>query len=71
MTTREALTIVIEPSLWRGFDVVVEPPLSRHALQHRRTYGEALAYAQQLSLIEGWPLRDRTGENGTKPPRAA
>jgi hypothetical protein len=60
--TREPFRIVIAPGLWRGVDVQVEPPVQAYQLRHFKTHREALAYAEELARVEGWPLRDHVTE---------
>jgi hypothetical protein len=56
--TREPFRIVIVPGLWRGADVQVEPAVQAYPLRHFKTHSEALAFAEALACVEGWPLRD-------------
>lgn len=53
---RDGYRIVIAPGLWRGFDVIVEPPTSTHPLRHFPTYDEAMACALDVQRTEGWPI---------------
>lgn len=59
---RRSFTIVLATGLWRGVDVLVEPPTSSRPLTHFASHSEALVFAQDLARIEGWPIVDRTGE---------
>lgn len=56
MTARE---IIIQPGLWKGCEVDVQPPTSAHPLRPFPDHGKAAAYAEQLSSAEGWPVIDR------------
>ena len=65
MTERKPSTIAISAGLWRGFDVLVEPPISSHPLRSFRDHGAAMAHAEALHAVEGWTIVDRT-EGGSK-----
>jgi hypothetical protein len=56
-----AAAIIVSNGLWRGFDVLIEPPTASHSLRHFTDHTAALAYAEQLAVLQGWPLFDRTG----------
>ena len=60
----EPFTVSLEPGLWRGVDVLVEPRTIAHPMRHFRDRAGALVYAEQLAALQGWRLRDRTGRDG-------
>ena len=62
MSVRERFRVVISAGLWRGFEVSVEPPSSSHGLRGFRDHPAALAHAEALERLEGWPIIDRTRE---------
>jgi hypothetical protein len=64
MTADSERTVLIERSLWRGFDVLVEPPTQAHPLRHFRDHAPALIHAGQLAALNGWPLLDRAAGHG-------
>lgn len=53
--------VVIAPDLWRRIVVSVEPATITRQPRSFPSYGEALAYAEGLAGLEGWPILDRTG----------
>lgn len=57
---RERYRIILSAGLWRGFDVVIEPPTSAQPLRHFRDRAAALDFAEALARSEGWPVIDRT-----------
>jgi hypothetical protein len=59
--SRIPYAVVIIRGLWRGFDVGIEPPTSSHSWHHCRSHAEALAVAEDIQRMEGWPVQDRTG----------
>jgi hypothetical protein len=58
---REAFCVVISRGLWRGIDVMVEPPVARHRMRHFSDRDAAQAHAEELTRVTGWPILDRTG----------
>lgn len=60
MSERKPFTVCLEPGLWRGFDVLVEPPTLAHPMRHFRDRAGALVYDEQLAALQGWELHDRT-----------
>lgn len=60
MSADTARSVALSKGLWRGVDVVVEPPTLRHPMRHFSEHGAALDFAAQLALLNGWPLHDRT-----------
>jgi hypothetical protein len=59
--SRIPYAVVIVRGLWRGFDVGIEPPTSSHSWRHCRSHADALAVAEDIQRVEGWPVQDRTG----------
>ena len=58
--TSPPAVIVIQPGLWgRRIEVLTEPPVARHLLRTFRNRDDALAGAEQIARIEGWPILDR------------
>ena len=58
----QPFAIIVEPSLWRGWNVAVEPPTATHPLRHFHCHPDAIAFAEELARVEGWPVRDRSKE---------
>jgi hypothetical protein len=63
-TQRERFAVIVAPALWRGFDVVVEPPTPTHPLRHFRDHPSALNFAGQLAGLNRWRLFDRVRDDG-------
>lgn len=60
MTERIPFRIIIRPDLWGGRTLVtIEPRQIDKPTQSFRDEAAAVAYAEQLSRIEGWPIVDR------------
>lgn len=55
---REPFQIVVTRGLWRGVDVMVQPPRPSHSLRHFRDHGKAMTYAEDLARVTGWPVRN-------------
>ncbi len=58
---RVPFRVVIARGLWRGFDVAVTPPTITHPLRSFHDHATAMAFAEALARLEGWPIIDRTG----------
>jgi hypothetical protein len=61
-TQREPFVVVIAPAIWKGCDVLVEPPTITHRPRHFGDHAAALTFAEELARVEGWPVRDRTAD---------
>ncbi len=59
MSAPGAFKIILAAGLWRGVDVLVEPPTSTRLPRHFREHGAAMAFAEELAKVEGWPIVDR------------
>lgn len=60
---RERFAVVVTRGLWKGCDVLTEPPSAAHPMRHFRSHGEALIFAEQLASLNGWPMIDRVGDD--------
>lgn len=58
-TAQRHPAVVITPGIFRGFDVGIDPPVATHQARHFGSHAEAVAFADELSSIEGWPLVDK------------
>lgn len=61
---RRPFAVVMAPGLWRGCVVTVEPATVTHFPRTFTDHGQALAFAEALARLEGWPLINCTGEAG-------
>lgn len=59
--TRRPFAVIIARDLWRRCIVCVEPPTCSRQPVSFPGHAEAMAYAEELARLEGWPLIDRTG----------
>jgi hypothetical protein len=56
---REPFRIVLAPGLWgRRVDVTVQPATVSHSLRSFPNHDAAMAYAEELARVTGWPLHD-------------
>lgn len=54
--------VIVARDLWRRCVVCVEPATITHQPRSFPDHGAAMAYAEELARLEGWPICDRTGE---------
>lgn len=59
---REPFRVVISRGIWRGCDVLIEPPTIEHRLRHFRDHDEAVTFAEELGRVTGWPITDRAND---------
>ena len=53
--------VIIARDLWRRCVVSVEPATITRQPRSFPDYGAAMAYAEGLARLEGWPICDRAG----------
>lgn len=58
---RRQFRVVLTRGLWRGCIVQVEPATCNHQMRSFPDYPAAIAFAEELAKLEGWPLVDRVG----------
>ena len=59
--TRRPFAVITARDLWRRCVVCVEPATITHQPRSFPDHGAAMAFAEELSRLEGWRLIDRTG----------
>lgn len=59
---RQPFAVVVEPALFgRRIAVRVEPATCQASYREFGSHDAAMAFAEQVSGIAGWPIRDTTG----------
>lgn len=53
--------VIIGRDIWRRCTVAVDPATCTHPLRSFPDHTAALAYAEGLAGLEGWPILDRAG----------
>jgi hypothetical protein len=59
--TRREFCVIIARDLWRRCVVSVEPATITRQPRSFPDHGAAMAFAEGLSQLEGWPICDRVG----------
>ena len=59
---RQPFTVIVEPALFgRRIAVRVEPATCEATYREFVTHDAAMAFAEEVSAVAGWPIKDRTG----------